>query len=129
MPDLPQLTRRERQIMDVIFARNQATISQVLADLPDPPMRGALRTLLRIMEEKGHLARRQEGREFVYRPTQTRSRAARSALERVLDVFFNGSLEKAVAAHLSDPARAKKLKPDELRRLADLVQQARQKGV
>src|ERR1700722_16955602 len=108
------LTRRQRQIMDVIYARGQATISRVLAEMPDPPMRGALRTLLRIMEEKGHLTRRREGKEFVYRPTQARGRAARSALGRVLDVFYNGSLEKAVAAHLSDPGRGKKLSREEL---------------
>jgi BlaI family penicillinase repressor len=129
MSDPSQLSKRERQIMDVIYAQGEASISQVLADLPNPPMRGALRTLLRIMEEKGHLQRREEGREIFYRPTQRRGRAARSALGRVLDVFYNGSFEKAVAAHLSDPAAAKKLSRADLQRLADLIEQARQKGV
>jgi BlaI family penicillinase repressor len=129
MTDASQLSKRERQIMDVIFAHGEATISQVLAEVPDPPMRGALRTLLRIMEEKGHLSRRQEGREIFYRPVQPRGRAARSAMGRVLDVFYNGSLEKAVAAHLSDPARAKKLSGEELQRLSDLIEQAKRKGV
>jgi predicted transcriptional regulator len=129
MPDPSQLSKRERQIMDVIYARGQASISQVLAALPDPPMRGALRTLLRIMEQKGHLTRRQEGREFVYRPTQSRGRAGRSALGRVVDVFFNGSLEKAVAAHLSDSSRKTKPDGDELQRLLELIEQAKQKGV
>ena len=129
MADPSQLSKRERQIMDVVYAYGEATITQVLADLPDPPMRGALRTLLRIMEEKGHLTRRQEGREFFYRPTQPRGKAARSAMGRVLDVFYNGSLEKAVAAHLSDPGRTKKLSIDELQRLADLIEQAKRKGV
>jgi predicted transcriptional regulator len=129
MADPSQLSKRQRQIMDVIYARGEATISQVLAEMPDPPMRGALRTLLRIMEEKGHLTRRQEGREFVYRPTQARSRAARSAMGRVLDVFYSGSLEKAVAAHLSDPGRAKKPSLEELQRLSDLIEQAKRKGV
>jgi predicted transcriptional regulator len=115
--------------MDVIYARGEATITQVLAGIPDPPMRGALRTLLRIMDEKGHLKRRQEGREFVYRPTQPRGSAARLALGRVLDVFYNGSLEKAVAAHLSTPGRAKKVSREELQRLTDLIEQARQRGV
>src|SRR5579862_8775595 len=109
MPDPAQLSKRQRQIMDAIYARGQATITQVLSDIPNPPMRGALRTLLRIMEQKGHLARRAEGREFVYRPTRPHGRAARSALGRVLEVFYNGSLEKAVAAHLNDPGTAKKL--------------------
>lgn len=130
MPDSSShLSKRQRQIMDVIYARGEATISQVLAEIPDPPMRGALRTLLRIMEEKGHLTRRQQGKEFFYRPTQPRSRAARSALGRVLDVFFSGSLEKAVAAHLSDPSAARKPKPEELQRLSDLIEQAKRKGV
>jgi predicted transcriptional regulator len=129
MADTSQLSKRQRQIMDVIYARGEATISQVLAELPDPPMRGALRTLLRIMEDKGHLTRRHDGREFVYRPTQARGRAARSALGRVLDVFYHGSLEKAVAAHLADPGSARKLTGEELRRLSDLIEQARRKGV
>ena len=129
MADSAQLSKRERQIMDVIYAHQEATISQVLAEMPDPPMRGALRTLLRIMEEKGHLTRRQEGREIIYRPTQPRGRAGRSAMGRVLDVFFNGSLEKAVAAHLSDPGRDRKPDLAELQRLADLIEQAKRKGV
>jgi predicted transcriptional regulator len=130
MPDSsPQLSKRERQIMDVIYAHGEATISQVLAAMPDAPMRGALRTLLRIMEEKGHLTRRQVGKEFVYKPTQPRGRAARSALGRVLDVFFSGSLEKAVAAHLADPGAGRKLSQEELQRLSDLIEQAKRKGV
>jgi BlaI family transcriptional regulator, penicillinase repressor len=128
MPDSAKLSKRERQIMDVVYAHGEATISQVLAEMPDPPMRGALRTLLRIMEQKGHLTRRQEGRRITYRPVQPRGRAGRSALGRVLDVFFGGSLEKAVAAHLSDPSR--KAKPDskELQRLSELIEEAKQKG-
>jgi len=129
MSDPSQLSKRQRQIMDVIYARGEATISQVFAEMPDPPMRGALRTLLRIMEAKGHLARRQEGREFVYRPTQPRGRAARSAMGRVLDVFYSGSLEKAVAAHLSDPGRSKKPNLEELQRLSNLIEQAKRSEV
>ena len=129
MADATQLSKRERQIMDVIYGHGEATITQVLSDMPDPPMRGALRTLLRIMEQKGHLTRRQEGREIFYRPTQPRGRAGRSELGRVLDVFFNGSLEKAVAAHLSDPGRSRKLNANDLQRLSDLIEQARKKGV
>jgi predicted transcriptional regulator len=129
MADPSQLSKRQRQIMDVIYARGEATISQVLVDLPDPPMRGALRTLLRIMVEKGLLTRRAEGREFVYRPRQRRGHAARTALGRVLNVFYNGSLEKAVAAHLSDPGSGKKLSLEELQRLSDLIEEAKRKGV
>jgi predicted transcriptional regulator len=128
MADPRQLSKRERQIMDVIYARGEATVAQVIAGIPDPPMRGALRTLLRILERKGHLTHRKQGREFIYRPTQARGQAGRSALGRVLDVFFGGSLENAVAAHLSDPRRAAKMTPDELRRLSDLIDQAMRQG-
>src|SRR4051812_16358458 len=121
------LSNRERQIMDVIFASpgGEATASQVLATLPDPPTRTAVRTFLTILEQKGHLSHRKIGREFVYRPTQPRGRAGRSAMRRVLDVFFEGSLEKAVAAHLAEPGA--KLSPDEAKRLAELIRKARQK--
>jgi BlaI family penicillinase repressor len=125
--DSAQLSKRERQIMDVVYAHGEATVSQMLADMPEPPMRGALRTLVRILERKGHLTRRQSGREFIYRPTQPRGQAGRSALGRVLDVFFNGSLENAVAAHLSDPGAAK-LTREELHRLSSLIEKARKKG-
>ena len=128
MADPGQLSKRERQIMDVIFARGEATVSQVMEGMPDAPMRGALRTLLRILERKGHLCHRKRGREFIYRPTQPRARAGRSALGRVLDVFFGGSLENAVAAHLSDPRRAAKIPPEELRRLSDLIEKSMRQG-
>jgi predicted transcriptional regulator len=128
MPDPAQLSKRERQIMDVVFAHGTATVGQIHAEMPDPPMRGALRTLLRILESKGHLTHRQQGREFVYRPTQPRGQAGRSALGRVLDVFFGGSLEHAVAAHLSDPRRAAKLTSDELQRLSEIIEQAKKRG-
>jgi BlaI family penicillinase repressor len=128
MADPRQLSKRERQIMDVVFARGEATVAQVMGGIPDPPMRGALRTLLRILERKGHLTHRRLGREFLYRPTQPRLPAGRSALGRVLDVFFGGSLEHAVAAHLSDPRRAAKLTAEELRRLSDLIENARKQG-
>lgn len=128
MTDPGQLSKRERQIMDAVYARGEATVSQVLEQIPDPPMRGALRTLLRILETKGYLTHRKAGREFIYRPTQGRGQAGRSALRRVLDVFFGGSLESAVAAHLSDPRRAGKLSPQELARLAELIEKARKQG-
>ena len=128
MSDPRELSKRERQIMDVVYARGEATVSQVMEGIPSPPMRGALRTLLRILEQKGHLSHRSQGREFVYRPTQPRGKAGRSALARVLDVFFGGSLEDAVAAHLSDPRRAARLSAEQLRRLSDLIDKARKQG-
>jgi predicted transcriptional regulator len=120
------LSRRERQIMDVVYARGEATAADVLGGLPDPPTKTAVRTLLRILEEKGHLTHRQRGLTYVYRASRPRGRAGRSALQRVLQTFFDGSLEKAVAAHLGDAAT--ELSADELNRLADIIDQARRKG-
>jgi predicted transcriptional regulator len=120
------LSRRERQIMDVVYARGAASAADVHAALPDPPSRTAVRTLLRILEEKGHLRHRQEGLTYVYEPTRPRGHAGRSALQRVLQTFYDGSLEKAVAAHLNDGAAP--LSAEELARLAQLIRQARQKG-
>jgi len=120
------LSRRERQIMGIVYARGQASATEVLSGLPDPPTRTAVRTLLRILEDKGHLKHTKRGREFLYRPTRPRTRAGRSALRRVLQTFFDGSLETAVAVHLSDPQSA--LSAEELERLADLVRRARKRG-
>lgn len=116
------LSRRERQIMDVIYARGVASVNEVWESLPDPPSRTSVRTLMRILEDKGHLAHRKSGREFVYRPTKARTHAGRWALRRVLETFFGGSLETAVATHLSDPAI--RLSSEEKQRLARLLQEA-----
>lgn len=121
------LSRRERQIMDIIYARGEASATDVLSDMPDPPTRTAVRTMLRILEEKGHLVHKKKGREFIYQPTRARARAGLSALRRVVQTFFEGSLEKAVAVHLSDPKSD--LSEGELKRLADLIRQARKNGV
>jgi BlaI family transcriptional regulator, penicillinase repressor len=120
------LSRRERQIMDVVYARGEVTAGQVRAELPDAPSNTAVRTLLRILEEKGHLKHRQEGLRYIYQPSRRRGTVGRSALARVLRTFFDGSLEKAVAAHLGDSAVD--LSDDELDRLANLIHQARKKG-
>ena len=117
------MSRRERQIMDVIYGLGEATAAEVLGELPDPPTKTAVRTLLRILEEKGHLTHKTAGLTYVYRPSRPRGRAGRSALKKVLLTFFEGSLEKAVAAHLGDSATD--LSPDELTRLADVIDQAR----
>src|ERR671913_69924 len=120
------LSRRERQIMDIVYAQGGATAVEVVRGMPDPPTKTAVRTLLRILEEKGHLTHRQDGLTYVYRASRPRGRAGRSALRRVLQTFFDGSLEKAVAAHLGDAAT--ELSPDELNRLSDLIDRARKKG-
>lgn len=117
------LSRRERQIMDVIYAKGQASAVEVMAELPDPPGKTAVRTLLRILEEKGHLEHEQVGQTYVFRAIRPREHAGPSALRRVLDVFFGGSLEQALAAHLGEAAA--ELDDTELKRLAGLIQQAR----
>lgn len=120
------LSRRERQILDIVYARGEATAVQVVADMADPPSRTAVRTLLKILEEKGHLKHRQDGKTYVYRPRRAREQAGQSALRRVLQTFFGGSLEQAVAAHLADEEAS--LGEDELRRMLSLIRQARKEG-
>ena len=120
------LSRRERQIMDVIYAQGKASASEVLGQIPDPPSRTAVRTLLGILEQKGHVTHDRRGREYVYQPTRPRKRVGRSALRRVLDTFFNGSLHQAVAAHLNDPRTG--LSEKELEKLADLIGEAKKGG-
>lgn len=122
MDDYASLSRRERQIMDIVYARGQATVGEALSDIPDPPSRATVRTLLRILEEKGHLTHRKRGREFVYRPIRRRSRAGRSALRRVVHTFFGGSLSQAVASHLADENT--ELPREELETLARLIRRA-----
>jgi BlaI family penicillinase repressor len=123
MSDPAQLSKRERQIMDILYAAREGTATVVLAGLPDPPSRTAVRTLLTILERKGHLTHRKVGREFVYRPARGHAQAARTALRRVLKTFFAGSLEGAVVAGLADPSA--KPTDEELARIAALIEQAK----
>jgi predicted transcriptional regulator len=120
-----QLSRRERQIMDAVYAGGEATATDVVARLPDAPTRTAVRTFLRILEEKGHLRHVKRGREFVYLPVRPRRTAGRSAFQRVLHTFFEGSLEQAVAAHLADPGA--EVSPGELKKLSAIITEARRK--
>src|SRR5437870_10149399 len=94
------LSRRERQIMDVLHAKSQATAAEVLAALPTPPGYSAVRTLLRILEEKGHVRHRREGARYVYVPRTSPEVARRFALNRVVSTFFQGSVAQAMAALL-----------------------------
>lgn len=121
-----QLSRRERQIMDAVYARDEATAAEVCADLPDAPTCTAVRTLLRILCDKGHLTFRQSGKKYVYRAKLSRQRVGRTALRRLLRVYFEDSLEKALAAHLADSSA--KLSKSELERLSALIEDARRKG-
>src|SRR5947208_9632122 len=97
------VSRRERQIMDALFESGQATAAEIRERMPDPPTYTAVRTLLRILEDKGLVTHRAEGRRYVYAPCTSTEKEGRSALRRVLRVFFGDSLEQALAAHLSDP--------------------------
>jgi predicted transcriptional regulator len=125
MPDSTHLSRRERQIMDLIFAKTEATVRQIQAELPDPPTDMAVRRMLHILEEKGHLRRRPGGREVVYMARQSKARAGRTALQRVLDTFFGGSVDEALAAHLS---KKQAVTPEQLARLEALIAKARKEG-
>jgi len=120
-----QLSRRERQIMDIVYAHGEASVSDVLAEIPDPPARGALGRLMTILENKGHLRHYQKGREYIYEPTVPAQKAGPSAMRRVVDTFFGGSLRQAVAAHLAQ--KDTDISDEELRRLAGLIRQARGK--
>lgn len=120
MSDPDILSRREREIMDVIYRAGRATAGQVLKGMASPPSRTAVRTLLGILENKGHLQHRQQGREYVYSPTRPRKMAGRSMLRNVVGTFFDGSVEKALAAHFTDP-RAQ-WSEEELDRIAALIE-------
>jgi predicted transcriptional regulator len=120
------LGARERQIMDAIYALGEASVADVLARLPDPPTYSAVRTMIRLLEAKGLLRHRQVGMKYVYRPAHSREAAQRSALKHLMKTFFAGSVADAVAA-LLDPSVAK-LSDDDIQRLEQLIQDARQKG-
>jgi predicted transcriptional regulator len=120
------LSRRERQIMDAIYRRGQATSAEVLEDLPDPPSYSAVRAMLRVLEEKGHLQHVQQGPKYVFLPTVPREKARRSALRQLMQTFFDGSTEQTVAALLD--LSASKLSDAELDRLSQLINKARKEG-
>jgi len=120
------LSRREREIMDIIYARGQASAAEVREHLPDPPSYSAVRALLRILEEKGHLRHTQEGARYIYSPRKARAQAARAALERVINTFFENSAEKAVATLLE--MKERDLSDEDLKRLGKMIEQARKEG-
>ena len=120
------LSRRERQIMDIIYARGEAAAAEVHEALPDAPSYSAVRTLLRILEEKGHLKHREDGPRYVFMPTEPRARASRSALKRVVQTFFDGSLASAVAALVD--GEGGKVSAEELARIEAIIQSAKDKS-
>jgi predicted transcriptional regulator len=116
------LSRRERQIMDILFRRGRATAAEVMAEIPGDPSYSTVRTQLRVLEEKGHVRHEQEGIRFVYTPVAKRQTARRSALRHVVETFFEGSTEQVVEALLGGSA---KLSDEQLDRIAGLVDRAR----
>ncbi len=118
------LSRRERQILDILYSRGKATAAEILADLPDPPSYSAARALLRILEQKGHIRHESDGPRYVFLPTVPRQKARATALRHMLATFFNGSAAEAAAA-LVDGSAAK-LSTDELDQLQALIDRTRQ---
>jgi predicted transcriptional regulator len=120
------LSRRERQIMDILYRRGRATAGEVLADLTGDPSYSTVRTQLRVLEDKGHVHHEEVGLRYVYLPVVPRRAARKSALRHLVDTFFDGSSEQAVAALLGGEATS--LSDDDLKRIADLVSKARKDG-
>jgi predicted transcriptional regulator len=126
MSEMMIMSRRERQILDVLFRRKEATAAEIQADLPDAPSYSAVRALLRILEDKGHVRHREDGPRYIYLPVVAAETARRSALRHVLDTFFEGSAAGAMAALLGGDGG--KLTPEELQRMEALLAQARKGG-
>ena len=123
---IPALSRRERQVMDILFRRGEATVAEVMEDLPDPPTYSAVRSVLRILMEKGHITHREEGLRYIYLPAVNANRFREEALKHVIRTFFDGSTEQAIAAvlRMSDG----KLSDDEIARLQERIGKARSRG-
>jgi predicted transcriptional regulator len=123
---LPNLSRRERHIMDVLFRLGRASAEEVMRELSGDPSYSTVRTQLRVLEEKGHVRHEEQGRRYIYLPAVPRTAARRSALRHVVDTFFGGSVEKVVAALLG--GEAARVSPEELARIVDIVAAARKDG-
>src|SRR5215471_21420090 len=119
---MKQLSRRERQIMDILYQRGSATAAEVHAALPDPPSYSAVRAALRVLEQKGHIRHELDRLRYVWKPRTGREQARRSALKHLVRTFFDGSVEQTVAALLDQSAT--KMDPSELARLRALIDQA-----
>ena len=122
---LPALTRRERQIMDILYALETATAGQIHEKMPGDPAYSTVRAQLRVLEEKGHVEHTEDGNRYVYRPTVPRERARKSALQHLTETFFEGSTASVVAALLG--GEGKNLSPEELDRLSEMIESARER--
>jgi predicted transcriptional regulator len=123
---LAGLSRRERQIMDILYQRGKANAAEVREAMKDAPSYSAVRALLRVLEEKGHIKHEADGLKYVYVPVVTRDRAKRSAVKQVLETFFRDSPDQIVAALLDVSSR--RLTPEELDRMAAMIEKARKEG-
>ena len=124
MDPTQDLSRRERQIMQVVYAHGSATAKQIVDEIPDSPSRTAIRTILTILVEKKLLKYKRVGREYVYWPSGSKEKASRGALQNVLSTFFGGSLEALIASHFSDPKS--ELDDEALSRIEKMIREARQ---
>lgn len=120
---LPPLSRRERELIEIIFRLQKSTVSEIMAEMEAPPTRAAVRFLLRIMEMKGHVSHTKKGREFVYQASLQRQAVGKSALVNVLSTFFDGSLRKGLGAYFSDPKA--RHEEDELEEISRLIEEAK----
>ena len=126
MSALPGLSRRERQILEILYQRGKASVSDVRDVMTDPPGYSAVRAMLRVLEEKGHVRHQAEGLKYVYMPTVAREKAKRSAVKHLLDTFFAGEPDQIVAALLD--VSAARLTRDELDRMSEMIEVARREG-
>jgi predicted transcriptional regulator len=122
---MQDLSRRERQIMDVIYSMGEASAAEVVAGLADPPSDSTVRALLRILEDKEVLKHREDGPRYVYLPTEAPEKASRSALKQVVQTFFEGSLANAVAAFVDTQDTT--LSAEEIKRLEAIIKQAKKR--
>lgn len=122
---MQHLTRRERQIMDILYRRGRAAAGEVMEELPGDPSYSTVRTQLRVLEEKGHVRHEEQGLRYIYGPAVPRRAASKSALKHLMDTFFDGSAEKTVAALLGGD---RELTDEELERIAGLIAKARKDG-
>jgi predicted transcriptional regulator len=120
---LAVLSRRERQMMDVLYQQGRASVEEIRRSLPDPPSYSAVRAILRVLEEKGHVRHEQDGPRYVYRPTLARDHARFAALRHVVQTFFEGSAEKVIAALID--GESPRIGPQGLERMASLIGAAR----
>ena len=123
---VPDVSRRERQILDVLYRLGRATVADIQSAMPNAPSYSAVRTFLRILEAKGHVRHEQDGTRYVYMPRVERDRAKRSALRHLLHTFFEGSATNAIAALIDEDSD--RLSADDWRRLAEMIERARKAG-